>query len=278
MSTGVFLAVILAAALHAGWNAIIRFGDDKVQGMLLLSTTQGLMGLALALFVPWPNGETWLWLAASTVLHTSYKVFLTSAYRRGDLSRVYPIARGTAPMIVALSGALVLADVISVREYSGIFMLGAGIVMMAHGVFSAGESRKLLPFAFASALATAGYSLVDGVGARISGEATVFVAWVFFLDGCLFAVWALATCGRRVVPMRAGLWGIGTVAGAASYGAYWIVVWAMTVAPIALVVALRETSVLFAVAVGIYVFHERAEMEKLLAAGLIIAGIILMRV
>ncbi len=106
----------------------------------------------------------------------------------------------------------------------------------------------------------------------------MFVAWLFFLDGCLFAVWALAARGWRVVPMRAGVWGLGTVAGAASYGAYWIVVWAMTVAPIALVAALRETSVLFAVVIGIYFFREKAERGKLAAAVLIVTGIVVMRV
>lgn len=266
-----------AAALHASWNAIIRFGEDKVQGMLLLSVTQGLMGLGLALGLTWPGGTTWLWLAGSTVLHTAYKVFLTSAYQRGDLSRVYPIARGTAPMIVAVVGALVLTDVVSGREYLGILLLGCGILAMAHGVFTGGESRKLLPFAFASAVATAGYSLVDGVGARASGDPTVFVAWLFFLDGSLFGLWALAIRGRGVVPMRAGLWGLGAIAGAASYGAYWIVVWAMTVAPIALVAALRETSILFAVLIGLLFFRERAGPGKVLAAGLIVTGVMLMR-
>ena len=176
----VFFAVLGAAFLHASWNAIIRVGKDKVAGMLLLSTSQGLMGLAMLMTLPLPTGAAWGWLAASTLFHTAYKAFLTFAYERGDLSRVYPIARGTAPMMVALIGAVFLADVIAPKQYLGVLLVGAGIILMARGVFAHGESRALLPFAFASALATTGYTLVDGVGARVMGDATMFVAWMFF--------------------------------------------------------------------------------------------------
>lgn len=266
-----------AACLHAGWNAIIRFGKDKVQSMLLLSVTQGLMGVGMALAYPLPSGKVWFWLAASAVFHSFYKAFLTLAYQRGDLSRVYPIARGTAPLIVAVIGAFFLADPMAVLDYGGILMVGLGIILMARGVFTHGESRALLPFAFGSSLATAGYSLVDGVGARIGGDATQYVAWLFLLDGALFLVWALIFRGPSVLPRTAKAWGLGTVAGGASYGAYWIVVWAMTVAPIALVAALRETSVLFAVMIGILFFHERRDIGKLAAAALIVCGVILTR-
>jgi len=277
MSFAVFLAVMGGAVLHASWNAIIRLGRDKVQGMLLLSVTQGVMGLAMAASLPLPSGATWFWLAASAVFHSAYKMFLTFAYERGDLSRVYPIARGTAPMIVAVVGAFMLSDLMASRDYFGIALVGLGIILMARGVFTNGESRALLPYAFASSLATAGYSLVDGVGARVAGDATLFVAWMFLLDGVIFLVWALALRGRAVLPRDLKTWGLGTLGGAASYGSYWIAVWAMTVAPIALVAALRETSVLFAVLIGVVFFHERADRGKLVAAGLIVAGIVLTR-
>lgn len=278
MSAGVFFAVLFAAALHASWNAIIRFGSDKFQGMLLLSISQGLMGLGMAFFYPLPQGQTWFWLGASVTFHTAYKMFLTFAYQHGDLSRVYPIARGTAPMIVALVGAFVLADVVAPMEYLGILLVGAGILLMARGVFTNGEPRSLLPFAFGSALATAGYSLVDGTGARVSGDATMYVAWLFLLDGALFLIWGLVYRGPRAIPIGARVWGLGVAAGGASYGAYWIAVWAMTVAPIALVTALRETSVLFAVLIGVLFFREPADLGKVIAAILIVIGIVLTRI
>ncbi|MCB1366128.1 MAG: EamA family transporter [Rhodobacteraceae bacterium] len=277
MSLGVFLAVMAAALLHAGWNAIIRFGRDKFQGMFLLSVCQGVMGAVLIFLYPLPTGQTWAWLAGSAVLHSGYKAFLTFAYMHGDLSRVYPIARGTAPMLVALTGAFLLADIVAPLEYFGILLIGAGIVMMARGVFVHGESRALLSYAFASAVMTAGYSLFDGFGARVAGDAAMYVAWMFVLDGVLFLAWGLWYRGRSAMPRSARLWGLGALAGAASYGAYGIAVWAMTVAPIALVTALRETSVLFAVLIGVVFFGERADRGKLAAAVLIAGGVAMTR-
>lgn len=268
-----FLAVMAAAMLHAGWNAIIRFGRDKFQGMFLLSTCQGVMGAVLIFFYPLPTGQTWLWLLGSAVLHSGYKGFLTFAYMHGDLSRVYPIARGSAPMLVALIGAFVLADVVAPLEYLGILLVGLGIVLMARGVFVHGEKRSLLPYALAAAVMTAGYSLVDGFGARVSGDPAMYIAWMFVLDGLLFLIWGLWYRGRSALPRRAGVWGLGVLGGAASYGAYGIAVWAMTVAPIALVAALRETSVLFAVLIGVVFFREHADRGKLAAALLIAAGV-----
>ncbi len=278
MSTAVFLLVLMAAALHAGWNAIIRFGRDKVLGMFVMSSSQGMMGALMVLFLPWPRHDVWPWLALSTVLHSSYKAFLTLAYSRGDLSRVYPIARGTAPMLVALVGAIWLADRLTQAQYLGIFALGCGILLMARGVFSQGESRRLLPYALGAAAMTAGYSLTDGSGARLAGNASVFVAWTFMLDGLLFGSWALLGRGRALWAQPGRIWALGTLAGAASFLAYWIVVFAMTRAPIALVSALRETSVLFAVLIGVVFFGEAAERGKYLAALLILTGVVFTRI
>ncbi|MFQ5438038.1 MAG: EamA family transporter [Paracoccaceae bacterium] len=278
MTALVFVSVLFAAGLHASWNAIIKLGNDKIVGMFVMSASQGLMGFVMIWFLPLPQPVVWPYLVVSTVFHSAYKAFLTLAYERGDLSRVYPIARGTAPMLVALGGMVLLRDTVSVREYAGIFLVGSGIMMMARGVFVHGESRHLLPFALASALMTAAYSLTDGAGARVAGGATVFVAWAFMFDAILFGAWAIARRGRAVALQAAHVWRLGAVAGGASLVAYWIVVAAMTQAPIALVSALRETSVLFAVAYGILFFGERGDRAKLMAAALIVSGLILTRI
>ncbi len=277
METTVFLAVLVAAFLHASWNAVIRAGGDRFQGVLLLTITQGVMGLAMAAFLPLPRGEVWLWLLASGVLHAGYKMFLAAAYRHGDLSRVYPIARGVAPMIVVLAGFFVLSDELLAKEYIGIALIGVGIILMAHGVFKKGEARALIPFALGSALCTAGYSIVDGLGARVAGSATLFIAWLFIMDAVIFSSATLLTRGARPFKASARLWGIGAFAGGLSLLTYWIAVWAMTVAPIALVTALRETSVLFAVLIGVLWMKEKADTGKIIAALIIVIGIITIR-
>jgi len=277
MTFAVLLAVLGAAFLHALWNALIKVGASKIGGMVVLSVMEVPIGLAVALTRPWPNPESWPWVLAAGATHFGYKFFLTHAYDHGDLSRVYPIARGAAPMFVAIIGALFLADAVSQAQYAGIAVLGLGILMMAHGVFSDGESRRLLPFALGSAAATASYTLIDGLGARVSGDAVAYVGWIFVVDGILFASGMLAWRGRRVLAGGLRGWALGGLASAASYGAYAISVWAMTVAPIAVVAALRETSILFAVLIGWLTFGERMNRGKVLAGGMIVAGVVLTR-
>jgi drug/metabolite transporter (DMT)-like permease len=277
MSTIVFLAVLGAAFLHAFWNGQIKTGVSKQTSMLILTVGQGGIGLFVAVFRGLPVIEAWPWLIASGVIHMLYQLFLAYAYEQGDLSRVYPIARGAAPMIVVIFSVLFLTDPINGWEYIGIAVLGAGIVLMARGVFGNNESLELLPFALGSACATAGYSLVDGLGARVSGDAITYVTWVFVMSGVFYVPAVLALRGRTVLIADRRAWTVGLVAAAASYFAYAIVVWAMTLAPIAVVTALRETSILFAVLIGWIAFGERMDRGKIAAAILIVLGVLLTR-
>lgn len=277
MSGGVFLAVLGAALLHATWNALVRLPGGRLPVMLVLTLVQGGVGAALALALPWPAAVAWGWIAASGVVHSAYKLFLLLAYDRGDLSRVYPIARGTAPLIVLAVSLLWLDEPVAATAAAGVVVLGAGILSMAAGALRAGGARAMIPFALGSAVATAAYSLIDGTGARAAGDAAVFVAWLFMADALVFGSTALVLRGTR--PFRAGrrAWALGTAAGLASYGAYAISVWAMTVAPIALVTGLRESSILFAVLIGRFAFGERLGAGKLASTGMILAGVVLLR-
>lgn len=273
----VFVAVLFAALLHASWNAIIKTGADKVQGMLVLTLSHAAVGGVLAMFVPLPPVAAWGWLAGSVLIHAAYQSFLAFAYSHGNLSRVYPISRGSAPIFVLLYGFFFLPDVIRSAEYLGITLLGTGIIVMARGVFTSGESRRLLPFAFGAALATAGYTVTDGVGARVAGDATSYIAWLFLLSAPVFVPVCLILRGPSVLRISPAIWRSGAIGGVLSVVAYWIAVWGMTQAPIALVAALRETSVLFAVLIGILFFGEKGDFGKLLAALLIVSGIIITR-
>ena len=277
MEFHVFLAVMFAAVMHASWNAVIRSGGNRYQGMLLLTVTQGAMGLLMALFMPMPSGVVWLWVLGSGVFHTGYKLFLAAAYQHGDLSRVYPIARGAAPMMVVIVGFILLPDSVQAKEYLGIGLIGAGVMMMAQGVFASGETRTLIPLALGSAACTAGYSMVDGMGARVAGNATMYTAWLFIFDALIFSSVTAVTRGRAVFMATRKAWLVGALAGALSLTTYWIVVWAMTVAPIALVAAVRETSVLFAVLIGIFWMREKASRGKFIAALVIVFGIVVIR-
>ncbi|EYD72651.1 EamA family transporter [Limimaricola hongkongensis] len=277
MSLPVFLAVMLAALLHASWNAMIKLGASKVAGMVILALVQGVMGLAVALTRPFPEAEVWPWVAASAICHAVYNTFLAFAYEHGDLSRVYPIARGAAPMAVLVASALFLSDAIEPMSVAGVLVLGLGILGMARGALGSGESRRLIPYALGAAAGTAGYTLVDGLGARVSGDPIAYVGWLFVAQALLFPPMAFAMRGRGLLRVSARVWGQGALAAVASYGAYAIAVWAMTLAPIALVSALRETSILFAVLIGWAAFGDRMDRTKAVSAALIVSGVVLTR-
>ena len=277
MSFAILLAVLGSAFLHALWNALIKTGASRLGAMVILSIGEIPIGLAVAATRPIPAPEVWKWVLMAGCAHFFYKFFLTYAYDRGDLSRVYPIARGAAPLIVAVAGLALLPDRLTFHELAGIAVLGCGILLMAQGIFANGENRRMLPFALGSACATATYTMLDGTGARVSGDAVAYVAWVFVADGLLFTTGMLAFKGLDVLPRDRKAWGSGMLAAAASYGAYAVSVWAMTKAPIAVVAAVRETSILFAVLIGWLVFGEAMTRGKALAACVIVGGVILTR-
>lgn len=277
MSLAILLAVLGSALLHALWNSLIKTGTSRLGATVILSLGEVPIGLAVAFFCKAPSLEVLPWVLASGVTHFFYKFFLTYAYARGDLSRVYPLARGAAPLMVALASTLLLAEPLTGQQFTGIMVLGLGILMMAGGVLWSGENRRLVPFALGSACATALYTLIDGHGARISGDPVGYVAWVFIADGGIFASGILLWKGTAILPRSRQPWTAGMTAAAASYAAYGISVWAMTRAPIALVAALRETSILFAVLIGWLFFAEKLSRTKALAALTIVAGVVLTR-
>ena len=277
MTVTVLLAVLGAAFLHASWNALLRVGTSRVAAMMMLSAGQGVIGLGVVLAHDWPGAAVWPWILASGLIHTGYQTFLAFAYEYGDLGRVYPLARGTAPMLTLLANALWLGEAVSAMETLGILVLGAGIILLAGGVWRSGESRRMLPYAFGAAFATAGYTVVDGIGARIEGQAVVYLGWVMVVAGVAFAALMLALRGRASLPRSGRVWALGSLGAVFSYGAYPVVVWAMTVAPIPLVAALRETSIFFAVMIGWLVFRERMTPLKGVSAAMIVAGVLLTR-
>ncbi len=276
MTGTVFLVVLLAAVLHAGWNASVRGAKDRSAGMTAVVIGQGLTGLAVIPFAPIPAAEAWPWLLLGVVLHLGYNVFLILAYRLGDLTQVYPIARGASPLLVALATSVAFGVSFTPLEMAALFMISLGIasislVRQGDGTFQG----KAAVLALITGMFIASYSVVDGHGARLGGTAIGFYAWLAFLDMLLFIL------GARV--FRPGLigrsWALRqhmVLGGTASFTAYVMVVWAFTQAPIALVTALREASVIFAALFGILWFGERPMARRLIAAGVVAVGIILL--
>lgn len=278
--TPAVIAIVLASALmHAAWNAVLRFRGDRMALMTMLATMSALIALPGLFFVDFPRAEAWPWLMLSVGLHLGYNVFLANAYAHGELGKIYPLARGTAPMLTLGASLLLLGEDISPVAAAGVLVLGMGILTLAldGGPQALMASRRGLAFTLVTSLFITGYTLSDGVGARAAQDPHAYVLWLFVLDGIPLLAWALLRQGRTTGRMIAQNWKPGIVAGTLSLGAYWIAIWAFTVAPIALVAALRETSVIFAVIIGVLFLKEKVKAVRILAVAIVMAGLVLMR-
>jgi len=279
MDAFVFAAVLFAAACHASWNALIKIRLDPFLAIVLISALAGIVALPLLFFVPVPPAAAWPWLALSIVAHLGYYIGLSGAYRAGDMGQVYPIARGTAPLMTAAGGALLIGENFTLTGWSGILALAAGILVLSlrGGGDLAHLNRRAVGYALFTAVTICCYSLTDGSGARAAGNAHAYALWLFVIDGAFITLVALVTHGTGAIPTMARHWRSGLIGGVLSLAAYWIVIWAMTVAPIALVAALRETSVLFGAAIAVVFLKEHLRASRILAAALIVTGIELIR-
>jgi drug/metabolite transporter (DMT)-like permease len=279
ISVSVFLAVLAAAALHAGWNAILKVKLEPFLAMVLINLAASLVTLPLVLITGLPKAEAWPWLIASVLIHVAYYIALTQAYRRADMSQVYPVARGSAPLLTAAASILFLGEPVSLIGMAGILLLGAGIFVMSmkSAADAAHMDRKALMFAGLTAVTICLYTLSDGQGARVSGDPAAYIVGLFIFDGLFFtliALWMRGFAGLR--PIAGFIWP-GLAGGAMSAGAYGIAIWAMTVAPIPLVAAVRETSVLFGAAIAVFILKEPLRLNRIIAACLILGGLVLIR-
>ncbi|PZQ18899.1 MAG: EamA family transporter [Ancylobacter novellus] len=279
MEPHVFLAVLAAAAMHAGWNACLKLRIDPFLAMVLVTIGAGVAALpGVFVFGP-PRAEAWPWIAGSVALHLGYNLALTEAYRRADMSQVYPIARGGAPLLTALGGVALIGERVSATQALGILALGCGVMLIS--LLGRRKGARFDPaalgFAGLTSVMIAGYTLVDGLGARAAGDPHAFSSTLFVVNGfpmLLVALWRRGAAG--LAPMRPFL-AQGLAAGTMSLAAYWIVIWAMTVAPIPLVAAVREASVLFAALIAFFLLKEPLQWGRCAAAGVIVAALVLMR-
>jgi drug/metabolite transporter (DMT)-like permease len=278
LSTTVFLAVIAAAFLHAAWNALVKQGADKHLGMTAIVLGHVPIAVVVLPFVPFPAPESWPWILMGLALHTGYQLFLMMSYRVGDLTQVYPIARGTAPLLVAGISVAFLGVHLTPLEILAVLTIGAGIMSMSLVRQRDGLRNR---HAAALALATGGfiacYSLVDGTGARLAGTALGYFGWASLCNAAIFSsLMAVTRPGLLTEVLRRGKRAM-FFGGGASFVAYSTVIWAFTQAPIALVTALRETSIVFALLIGVFVLGERLDLAKVASTMITLFGGALLR-
>lgn len=278
MSASAVILVLVAAVLHASWNLLVKAGGaDRLLAIGGVSAGGAVIAAAVIPFVGLPGPGAWPFMAGALAFQFAYKRLLAEAYRRGDLSRIYPLVRGLPPLAVAALGWIAAGEALNPFQLGAIALTAAGVVGL---VFSSPKSPfdgRAIGYAVATAAAIAGYTLLDGLGARAAGNPHAYVSWLVALDGAIFALFIALTRGTRVLASAMAQLRLSLVGGLFAFGAYWLVVWAFTLAPIALVAALRETSVVLAAILGAVLLREPFGPVRIAAAVLIASGLALVR-
>ncbi|MFX0541554.1 EamA family transporter [Roseovarius sp. S4756] len=279
MSLTVFLAVIGAALLHAVWNAAVKGGRDKRLAMGGVVIGHVPFALIAVFIAPLPEAAALPWMTAGLALHIGYQIFLMRAYESGDLSQVYPIARGSAPLIVAVVSVTALGVHLSGAELMAVAIIALGIISLAAVRRADGlRNGRAAVLALITGMFIAAYSLVDGYGARIAGTSLGYFSWIALVNALIMALYLRARHPGLLRRMAGSGRKVMLLGGSASFVAYAVVTWAFTQAPIALVTALRETSVIFALLIGVFFLKERLDLAKVLATAGMLAGAVLLRI
>jgi drug/metabolite transporter (DMT)-like permease len=271
MPLSIFLLVLLGAALHATWNAIVKRGTDKLLTTVLIVSTSGALGAVVLPFLALPAPAAWRFLAASAFVQVVYLALVAGAYRAADMSLAYPLMRGFAPALVATFGLVWLGETLSPAAWVGIGLICSGVFGTALAVRGR-ASRRGVALALANAVVIATYTMIDGAGVRVSGAPVSYTLWLFLLNAIPLLAWALLFRRRAFLAYLGGNLPIAFVGGLGNLGSYGLALWAMTAAPVAMVAALRETSILFGVAIAAFLLGERPGRVRLAACALIAIG------
>jgi drug/metabolite transporter (DMT)-like permease len=278
MSIGVFLAVLCAALLHASWNALVKVSADRLVLLAVLKVTTTVVAVASIPFISIPPVEAWPYIASSVVIHTAYFLFLTISYRFGDLSQVYPVSRGAAPLLVAGFAVVVLGETLELQASIALLLISCGIMSLVFSEKGAIGQPKAVGAALATGCFIAGYTVADGAGARLAQDALSYILWLNVFNGIPIILIAAALRRGELVPQARQVWKGGALSAIISLAAYWIVLWASTQAPLALVAAVREASIVFALLFGAFFLKEKVNLRKVMSVFVTLTGTALLRV
>jgi drug/metabolite transporter (DMT)-like permease len=271
--------VLLAAVMHASWNAMVKGAGDRLLTLTFVNFWPMLPAVLAAIFwLPMPATASWPFLAGSTIVHIGYYVGLIKAYRYGDLSQVYPLARGTAPVLVALLSAVTAGELLSPLGFAGVALVSCGTASLAfeRGLPKGDHGRSVM-FALFTALTIMTYTVIDGLGVRRSGTPLAYIAWLFAIDGLPLLIAARIWRRGQTLAYLRRTWHLAMAGGFLSFAGYGIAIWAMSLGAMAQVAALRETSVIVAAAIGALFLHEPFGRRRILAAAIVAVGIVLMQ-
>jgi len=272
MSTAVVGLALFAAILHATWNAFLRTGADRLWTVTIMSLSGTIAALPFLFVYPLPAGSAWFYIALSACLQVGYSVFLVAAYRNGELGQVYPIVRGTVPLLVTLGGFLLAGDRLGSYQVAGVVLVAAGIMSLSLGKGRAPTSSIL--FALATGAIIAAYATVDAIGVRQAGHAGAYTAWVVVTYGALLPITFILIRGKLAIDIRSPETLKALGGGVVALIAYGAIIAAFALGPAGPITALRETSVVFATLIGWLFLAETLTPRRVLACIVVVIGAI----
>ncbi|MCH9052748.1 MAG: EamA family transporter [Proteobacteria bacterium] len=274
----IVVALVLAAALmHALWNTVLKIGDDRLVAMATIMFVTGTLAPILILWGPAPAAESWKFIVLSAALNTAYFYFLLEAYRVGDLSHAYPLARGSAPLMVAVGAAVFAGEALSATGIAGVVIISGAIAGLAFsGGFESGAGWRTIAYPLATGAMTAAYTVVDGIGVRASGSPAGYIGWLFVLSATPITAFALIRRKSAVIDVLGRDWRSLLLGGVLNFGSFGLVIWALSLSAMAHVSALRETSVIIAALIGACYLGEPFGLHRVLSAIAVAAGVLLL--
>ncbi len=278
MSTGLVLLVLFAAILHAGWNALAKSGGSPLYSIASYRLVAGLISLSLLWMVPLPAADAWMFLIASMLIHNVYYFTLGRAYLSGDLSLVYPLFRGLAPLLVAAGAAVFFGEVLGLQALLGVGLISMGLMSLAFfGIRHSHDLTPTLCWSLATCILIAMYTVIDGIGVRQVENSLSYILWLFTLEAVPIVIWFTCFEKRKWFTFLTQNRDQVLVGGLTSSAAYGIVIYAMALGPMALVSSLRETSVIFAALIGTLLLKEPFGPQRIFAAAAVALGVIVIR-
>lgn len=272
MSAAVIMLALFAAILHATWNAVLRIGADRLWTITVMSFAMTIVAIPLAFMLPLPPASAWLYLILSSCLQVGYSIFLVAAYRYGELGQVYPIVRGSVPLLVTLSGFVLAGQHLTTVPIIGIVLVALGIMSLALGKGRAKTTSIL--FALATGLLIAAYTTVDAIGVRETENPAAYATWICLIYGTLLPVTYVAIRGRLTLDIRSPETLKALAGGVVSLIAYGAVIAAFALGPVGPITALRETSVIFAALIGGFFLGETLTLRRIGACAIVALGAI----
>ncbi|GJL82124.1 MAG: hypothetical protein DHS20C01_17580 [marine bacterium B5-7] len=270
--------VLLAALLHASWNALVRIGGDRLIVLAAVNFTGTMIGATLIGFLPMPEPAAWPYLALSVVLHSGYYFYLLRAYDRGELIQVYPLARGSAPLLISLGGLVFAGETLGVAGSIGVVLTSLGVIGLAFERGSAWRNGSAVVPALITSIWIAAYSVTDGLGGRLSGNVLSYICWLSFLDGWPIVIYTVIARRHGIIPYLQSNWKPCIGGGILSMSAYGLVIFAMSLGAMGMVSALRETSVIMAAVIGIFWLKEKVSVIRISAILMVVCGVMIMQI